>query len=203
MTISVPKSSGRIYHSVADWDFGTPNWELSAVHFVSPPTALRGRPGNLQWCLCRVAGSLNLPQGRIVFSAYNTGVWGPVLNVCHQSLIGDATIRHRYEILFFQHQNCSCGAYTPGGDYGVGNWPVRLTLNTWERWRVSWYNAVDLQNNDATAIELERLEAGVWVDYGILYDTNEPFKDSDRNRVGIRLLYVGNWIDDVEIWVPV
>ncbi|MBA7692610.1 hypothetical protein ES703_101177 [subsurface metagenome] len=112
-------------------------------------------------------------------------------------------MKHRYEIRFFQHQNCSCGAYTPGGNYAVGTWPVVVTLDTWERWRISWFNAVDLQNNDATAIQLERFEAGAWVDYGILYDTTEPFKDSDRNRVGIRLLYALNWVDDFEIWVPV
>ncbi len=203
MQKSALKSSGGIHHSVADWDFGTVNWELSAVHFVSPPTAIRGRPGNLQWCLSRVAASLNLPQGQIVVSIYTPDQFGPVLNICHQSLLGDATEKHRYEIRFFSHLNCSCGAYTPAGDYGVGSWPVVVTLDTWERWRISWFNAVNLQNVDSTAIKLERLESGTWVDYGILYDTNEPFKDSDRNRVGIRLLYALNWIDDLEIWLPV
>ena len=175
-------------HSVSDWDFGTANWELSATQFVSPPTSLHGKPGNLEWCLCRVADSLNLPEGRIVTSIYTPDKFGPVLNICHQSLLGDATIQYRYEIRFFQHQNCS--------------WPVVLTLSTWERWRVTWWNGTDMMNNPATAIELERLEAGIWVSYGILYDTAEPFKNSDRNRVGIRLLYALNWIDDTEIWVP-
>lgn len=188
--------------AVADWDFGDANWGLSAVQYVSAPTAITGELPYCRRILCRVAESLVLPEGRIVTQLYQADTYALQLVFRHQSALGDASLQDCYMASFPSTGNIWLRYRLTGATAGIDFWPVSCTTNTWERWRLTWWNGVDMMNNPALAVRLERYEAGAWVSYGEIYDTNNRWKDSALNRCGLGILSTNTWIDDTKIWIP-
>lgn len=189
-------------HSVSDWDFSDAKWQLSAAHFVTPPTSLTGIAPWLDNALARPAQSLVLPEGKMATQMYLDGTYAFDIAFRYQSALGDASAKDCYLVHFFTTGNIWLRYRIAGVTSGIAYWPVNCTPNTWEKWRLTWWNGSDPRNNPALAVRLERYVADAWVSYGDLYDTNNRWKDSGMNRCGFSFLFSHVWIDDTEIWIP-
>ena len=185
-----------------DWDFGDANWQLDATHFVSAPTAINGKVPYCRRVLCRLAESLVLPQGRVVTQLYLTGTVISQVVFRHQSALGDASFKDCYAVHFQNDEWIYFKNRLGFVETKIDEWPIKPTLDQWQRWRVTWWNGVDLMNNPAIAVELHQHIAGDWLSYGVLYDPLNRWENSDKNRVGLGFLYSGAWADDTEIWIP-
>lgn len=200
------------HHTVSDWDFwDTASYDLYTGLYVSPPSSLRVFTPNVvirnKHTLCRVATTLNLPQGRLVTAVYKT--WDS------QRLY--YSFRNQAALGAGDHLNC----YLVGITYstwwiqrlvnGLLGWsdsqPNVATKNTWEYFRLTWWNGKTPAGVDALAATLEKYIAGEWVKQGeVVYDTGNQFKDSEINRCGPGIVGVEQgyptYIDDTEIWGP-
>lgn len=86
--------------------------------------------------------------------------------------------------------------------FNIGQWAADTTLNAWLKYRVTWWDGVDLMNNPALAVELEVWEAGDWASKGVLYDPNNRWSGLPVNRCGPVLRPALGYHDDTEIWIP-
>jgi hypothetical protein len=89
----------------------------------------------------------------------------------------------------------------------IGSFPISHSVNTWERWRATWWNGYTGAGVPALASDLYQWVTGAWVQRGTtLYDTYNHWKDSAINRAGFGCADREDyfyWWDDTEIWGPV
>jgi len=190
------------HHSTADWDFYDPTrWELSATHYVSSPTALHAIQV-MAGVSCRLAETLVLPEGRLVTYTYHSGVEELFLAFRKQQLLGDATQSDDYHVDLDPRHNVRLRTRVSAVEDTIDSWPIQTTLDTWHRWRLTFWNGQDPWAYDALCVELEHEEAEAWVSYGVLYHRDNLWADSDKNRIGFGRFHPVCWMDDTEIWIP-
>ncbi|MBU1067110.1 hypothetical protein KKE60_04955, partial [Patescibacteria group bacterium] len=184
-------------------------WKLEVGTFVSPPSSLRLFPpyyiDTPLAVLCRYTPTLTLEQGRIL----SWMQWlGTTPNNCSllfraQAPLGSASINNSYLVGFGYNGKRWRYIDPTGVSTTIASWGGGLDSNTWYRYRITWWNGKNLQNQDACCLRLERWDGAAWVSEGDAYDTNNRNKGSAINRVG--LAYWGAsgysvYYDDTEIW---
>lgn len=190
------------HHSTIDWDFSEVRWELSSTQYVSPPTSLACTAGVKTFILCRLANSLCLPQGRMVFCVYPGAYDMPLMSFRNQAPLGSSSYENCYSIYYIDNTRIRLAFYLDGVRNNLPWWDINMPGLAWHKLRVTWWNGVDPTNTPALCVELEREEDGEWVSYGILYDTENRWAESEVNRCGPAFISVGSYHDDTEIWIP-
>jgi len=190
------------HHSIGDWDFSSGNWAFSPAQFISPPTSVKCTSGVIN-ILHNWYASRRLPEGRLVGYIYN-GYDGhmPGFIFRSQQLIGSALVMSRYFASYLDRLHWVLQSYIGDIATTIDTWNVLTDLDTWYRWRVTFWISQTLKCEPALFVKLEREEAGEWVDYGTLEDTANLYADSDVNRYGICLYGTYCYQDNTELWVP-
>lgn len=191
-----------LHHSVGDWDKLGTYWRLDENHYISPPTSLFFYYEETKAFLCRLPDSLCLPVGRLVGYFRYGYIVTYSFTFRNQAPLGTANISNTYMLASSGYLRMDFGKRVADVYTLLGQWPVSWGLETWYRYRLTWWNAYNPQNVLSLAVQLEREEDGVWVDKGILYDTDNLWADSDVNRVGLTHPPGSIWFDDTEIWIP-
>lgn len=190
-------------YSVSDWDFQTANWMLSNTQYHSPPTSIITTvPVLPNVILCRVADTLVLPVGRMVWWSYNQGEYAAWVTFRNQAPLGSASRQNCYRLYAISTATIWLYSVEDGVEYWGDTWTAIWEKNKWEHWRLTWWNGVNEQNTPALCVELEHEIAGEWVSAGILYHTANLWKDSAINRCGILIEQYMFYHDDTEIWIP-
>lgn len=198
----------------ADWEFSNARWELYTGSYKSAPTSLRERPlhGTYHRGWCKKTGLLNAEVGRIVdwFKSQDY-VYSPALLIFRcQTEAGDTTPAHWMEAQFWR-TNTKLYRYisqTPTLLATLAH-GLALTANAWYKFRLTWWNAYDLQNNPTLAMEVEYWSGSAWISKGVAYDTYNLGLGSEKNRVGVGGFNnagqdtYDTCHDDTEIWTPV
>lgn len=199
------------HHSVSDWDrSAATTYVLDDTQYVSAPRSLKvggaGAEFALKLFLCREATTQNLPQGRIVTWHRRSaeGYW-PGIAFRNQSALGSVSRDNGYE-LAVRHTGYSLWRYVAAAETFIGSRDLTTNNLTWYQDRITWWNGLTADGEDALTLMLERYLAGEWVQQGDwLYDTANQFKDSETNRCGLRITQHEDhpvWFDDTEIWGP-
>lgn len=179
------------HHSTGDFDFGTYGaWALTVALFISAPSALKiDVTGNKSlFAALKPAFSANIRDGQIESQLRGVfpGFSHPSFLIRWQGSYAASHIASCYAAIFYNNA-CYISYFDAAGaraDVGsiVGG---PFASDTWYRYRVTWWESFDLQNNPATAFMLERYVAA-WAQVGsILYDTNRRFVGSATNRSGV------------------
>ncbi len=201
------------HHSVVDWDFrhGALYRSLSTTKYVSAPTSLKflNPTGYYIWdtVLCRLDGTLCLPQGEVRTWLYPTAGWAhhPV-SFRNQAPLGTSNNQNCY---FIELSYLVAHLYVSlsGTWYLMGSTATSYSLTEWAHWRTAWYNGKTPGEVPALCVDFYKEVAGEWVKQGsTMYDTSNRWKDSAVNRCGIEGDSTGNkakYWDDTEIWGPV
>lgn len=199
------------HHSVSDWDFqfAAPNWTLDTALYVVAPASLRlkytagGTPSFS--VICKYATVLNLPQGELRTWYRSVQAYEAWCTFRNQAAVGSANELNCYATVM-SPTNLALYRMVAGIATARGSWPTTHAVNTWERFRLQWWNGNDLYGVDALCVNLYKEVSGQWVQQGgTLYDTSQQWKTSSINRVGLRgqtdVTYFTNF-DETEIWGP-
>ncbi|MBA7525864.1 hypothetical protein ES705_18022 [subsurface metagenome] len=199
-------------HSVSDWDFtyGTSHRSLSAVTYVSPPTSLLLEypfPANVTiTVLCRLDATQVLPEGELRTWLYSKYGGNKPFIFRNQAALGSADNTNCY-YLNFSSNLARLRRVIGGGMVEIGTWPIVYTYETWQHWRVVWWNGLTGEGVPALAVDLYKEVTGEWVKQGSTrYDTTNQWKESAINRCGLigqTDQYMPVYLDDTEIWGPV
>lgn len=199
------------HHTIADWDFekGSQYRSLAGDYYISEPTSLKfsGLVGAFSSVvLCRIPETLVLPQGE--FRHWKRGAqYGLALIVFrNQAALGSADYQNMYYVSFAATV-ATLRRIINGSGVTIGSTSFPTSLNTWEHFRVVYYNGHTPAEAEALCVDLYKEIAGEWVKQGsTLYDTTNKWKDSSINRSGFWCsMTYGNflWLDDSEVWGPV
>lgn len=190
------------HHSTTDWDFSAATWQLSTAQFISPPSSLRAVSGVMN-ILSKLEAAYCVPAGRKVSyirqhgGSYNNGF---IFRVQRPS--GSAWVMSRYVVWQTAINRWGFGRYVNTTFTTLGEWVILVPIDTWHRFRVTWWTGEDEEGHPALCVKLEREEDSIWVDYGNRYDTANMWADSQVNRLGICLYATDSFFDDTEIWIP-
>jgi len=228
---SIQKKGYIFPNLLDDWDLlisGT-TWDIDASTYVSQPSSIYFSPtidyglwkGGI---LCKHPDTVNLVQGRLVVHAkVNSPEGYPAdmhLNFRNQSTVGNPDDETTYLVKIF----------LLGNDYPtfirrINDHPIVLgkyvggyacsgshNFSTWQGLRVTWWND---PNWDCLVVRLECYSdsENKWIPVSNdLLDSENAFKDSQVNRVGVIFSddcaqcytdpEIKCWLDDVEIWAP-
>ncbi len=176
------------HHTVADWDFtgGALYRSLSAAFFISAPTSLRlfkaADPQFNETVLCRIAETQVVAQGELRSWYRYPLVGGRIFTFRNQAALGSANVNNCYLILIVS-TTVYLFRFIGGGEVEVGHTPCSSSANTWEHWRVIWYNGYTPAEAEAICVDFYKEVAGKWIKQGsTLYDEANQFKDSAINR---------------------
>lgn len=188
--------------ALSDWDIRLGHFELTDEQFVSPPTS-----ASLDWrfndlAFCRIPGTLNLPQGRIVTWWRSPKDRYPHIRFRAQNPLGNAFPAYYYYCSFVGGPVVNLGKYIPGWNGDIGIWPFAWPSNTWFKVRLTWWILPPSNANRRMMVRFEALEDGEWVSYGDIEDPDANFEDSELNRVGLEISNPDSYNDDYEIWGP-
>ncbi len=197
------------HHTVADWDFagGAAYRSLSATYYVSAPTSLKllkpAAPTFNEAVLCHIPETQLVAQGELRSWYRYPVVSGRLFTFRNQAALGSANVNNCY-LLLIAATTVYLFRCIGGGEIEVGHTSCRSSANTWEHWRVIWYNGHTPADAEAICVDVYKEIAGEWVKQGsTLYDTWNQFKDSAINRCGLCSQLIGGWAyyhDDTEIW---
>ncbi len=200
------------HHSVSDWDF-SPGlvYALTPAYFVSPPTSLKlGNKPNMTpngIILCRIAETLNLPQGVIVTAArQDTPMNQYRLNFRNQSALGTSDELNCYRIRV-DASEWYLDRLIDGVMDQLGHQPADIKRYAWQWLRVIFFTGAYPGNGTALTVTFELYIAGEWAQQGDpIYDPTDRWKDSEINRIGLGTFALtagyNQWYDDTEIWGP-
>jgi len=191
----------RHHHSPSDWWFTHANWVLSTTEFVSPPTSLK-TTGMSLFVTCNLDEAECIPEGRVICSTMNMS-WADPQGVVLRAQKNTGAEYQKNSYACFNNDGSAwvCRRFVGTTGYNIGWFDIPTSTETWYRQRITWWNGEDGNGDPALAVQIERWEAGEWVDYGTVFDTDNVWKDSAVNRCGIRTSG-GAYHDDTEIWVP-
>ncbi|MBA7557890.1 hypothetical protein ES705_50668 [subsurface metagenome] len=200
------------HHSVINWDFnyGVLHRSLSATRYISAPTSLKlmnTGAGTIEHdILCRLDTTLNLAQGEARTWRWATYTGTDLFLFRNQAALGSANKLNSY-IIHRAGNNHYLDRYIAGVYERIGYWVSPSIAQTWEHWRVVWWNGVDGGGNPALAVDFYQEVDSAWVKKGAtVYDIDNQWSDSDINRCGLLGLSASFnpwWFDDTEIWGPV
>ncbi len=194
--VSVP------HHTVGDWDKSTATWELDTDLYISPPSSLDIWGAGNKCFLCRLPGSLNLPDGRVITWFHLAWKDNFILTFRNQATLGSANLSNTYLIQDTALNYIGLAKIVNDVYTLVGQVWWDKDLYTWYRGRFTWWTTYDEQNTPSLAVHFELEVAGEWVDLGIIHDTNNLWHDSDTNRCGPATSTGYVHFDDTEIWKP-
>ena len=212
----------RIKHSLSDWNFPSGSLELTALHVISSPTAIRAhtdRTAGYTWVFLKPSLAPCLTQGRIVSwmwhrsgsSAFPKWAFraqdlppgqGATDNNpanCYQVNIDWSGIATRIFIGYWLD-----GVWTQLWSGESADWAS--VYLTWSKWRVTWYEYVTDTLESYLRIVVEYFEDGAWHEATHFDDNNNRWSGSPANRVGFCLFGLNvadDWydiLDDTEIW---
>lgn len=196
------------HHSVADWDILPAGYHtLSTITYVSPPTSIRFYATGSTICrisvLCRVAKTQCIPEGELRtwlrwnYYAEYIAMWK------NQAPLGSADMNNCYNILN-SASLLRVGKVVNGKSSVFAEIPTTSTADTWEHWRVKYWNGLDPDPIGAMCVEVYKEVGGVWVLQGQrVYDPANMWKDSLVNRSGFHVITAlgkNEYYDDTEIW---
>ena len=196
-------------HSTGDWDFQYADWTLDTAYYVDSPTSLRldasVAPKGHWTVLCRTADTQVIEQGRIVtwVRLPNNSLDHALLVFRNQSALGSPTLTNSYYIDIYNSLDRWFYRDTDNLDWLLATFGAYGAIETWAKFRVTWWNGKNLQNVDATVCRFEYWNGSAWVQVGSdAYDTNQRGKGSATNRAGIGTVSqsVASWFDLTEIW---
>jgi len=190
------------HHSIGDWDFSSAEWQLSTARYISPPSSLHCTLGAFN-VLNNLPPVYCLPEGRLVsyiWNSYDGMMPGFIFRA--QCLTGATLPMSNYRAALYGGAHWVLERLLMAVPTIIGFWPVLTDLSTWYRWRVTWWVSQTLKCEPALFVQLEREEAGEWVDYGTLEDTANMWADSEVNRVGLFIHGTWSYHDNTEIWLP-
>lgn len=199
------------HHTLADWDFehGASQRELSAAQYVSAPTSLLFSglgPGFHTRVLCRIPGTLVLPQGELRTWVWPTNSFFLLFIFRSQTVLGTANRLNCYSIQIWANV-ARLTVWINGIEYVIAATTCHYFLDEWTHYRIFWYIGKTPGDEDALCVDLYYEVAGEWVKEGnTMYDTNDRWADSDKNRCGLNVYLVPwdyQYFDDTEIWGPV
>ena len=199
------------HHTLTDWDF-TPSMYrgLTTTQYVSPPSSLllqviAGTP-NRGYVICREASVLCLPQAEFRTWARRTGgtvFWSMIFR--NQAPVGSASVANTYEWRI-TNQYSYLFKTISGVEELLATIGHTWTANVWHHFKTIFWNGTDPLGTPALCVQIFEEVAGAWTQYGdTIYDTDNEWKDSATNRLGIgadvHTVYK-YYIDDTEIWGP-
>lgn len=201
-----------VHHSPADWNFQSGvGFAIDAERFVSPPSALRRPTGSGQGSTglltLKESTSGNLKDGRLTtYRLHEHNTYG------HFWLFMRAQTQPTNELppncYFFYnlHSTLELWRRVWGANSGLTAiaFDPPQSINTWYRWRYTWYTWLDASLNPVLRFQAERQEAGIWKLW-LQYDEPNPrWQDSAINLIGMQLggytAITQFWIDDTEIF---
>ena len=203
----IPKPKLILPHaSAGDWDFSDPNWKITTLQYVSPPSALQlGTTATLTtfYVLCKNAAVLKLSQGRII-TWVRLGLAGRNIYFSFRNTAapGTSNINNCYRVHFtLSGTTWELREYLNKAN--TRNWTQAKTAcvaNTWYRFRLSWWLSWEVM-----VVSLDREIDGAWVQQGDVISVPNPlFGDAQYQRPGIGGQGNGSGdqahIDDTEIW---
>ena len=200
----------KITHkSVVDWDFQAGMHHiLNNIIFISEPSSLEcfWQPGNPldSTLLCRIAETLCIPEGELR-TWYRSTNWtrDMLIEFRNQHPLGGANWDNSY-YWSITSSLISLARRIAGVHTAIGNFPWVGASNTWYHFRTVFWNGADGEGNPALAVQLFLEVAEEWVQQGeTLYDTQNQWKDSEINRLGIGGRTDSaphHYFDDTEIW---
>lgn len=200
------------HHSLADWNFQAGvGFAISSARFVSSPSALRRPTDATQGSLGRFALkesiSGNLLDGRFItfilfehialsdFRVYARSQTSPHLanppNTYYFTLRPDRVI--------FSKRVANVEGWLADGLF----FPT-LTINTWRRFRLTWYTWLDAALEPTLRVIAEHEQAGTWV-HIFTHDIASPlWQTSLTNLTGMELMGPDdlrqNWVDDTMVY---
>lgn len=199
------------HHTVSDWDRNAnAQFVLDDEHYISAPRCLKlsgpGSSGTLNTWLCRTEDTRNLPQGRLIsdfFASESNPVYKHTFR--NQAALGVSDLVNCYVAEIYK-------TYWRLMRYVNSSFTERDTgecsfdWSAWEKFRLTWWNSVNPEGQEALAVMLDIEVGEEWVQQGdYLYDQGNMWKDSAINRCGPGVLQATNryyWLDDTEIWGP-
>lgn len=200
------------HHSTGDWDFEETFWELEVADYQSAPSSLeitRVVTSQVPWTvLCKAADTTVIDQGRIVtwLKGQTMNLAFPLLFFRAQAAVGSPGPNDSYYVKFSNGMADWYYRDSGGSDTLIQGYAGGLSNDTWYKFRITWWNGKDLQNQDATVLRIERFVSSAWTQIDSdAYDTNERNKGSAINRVGVGIGGAYIWwvrFDDTEIWCP-
>ena len=202
-----PKSP---HYSLADWEFEEGHgYFISAVQSVSPPSSIAA-PENIPrypYCYLKETLAKCVPQGKFItwfrFSPYSGYLY---IFFRQQTPLVHSGNQNGYRLEIDR-----TGAFTrllrfiDGGGLMVGSYTHDpIPGDIWLHIKVKFWEYIPPSLVPTLRIELFFEEAGEWVSKGYLEDGDNPFADSDINRIGWAMNSYHNtyidYLDDTEIW---
>lgn len=208
-----PKGLVPIHHSVSDWNIYPANtvYTLDTTEYISSPKSLKitvgPGPGHHHYFTCRVAATLNLPQGRCRTQMRLDGTYATQAPFYFriQRPIGVSSPYKAYYIAFTTTK-WQLWTFIDGVDTMIDERDLVSASVNWYNRQVTWWNSITPLSEDALAVIVEQEVGGVFVEQGEwIYDTDNLFKDSTQNRVAVTAeVTTGHsaWFDDTYIWGP-
>lgn len=190
------------HHTVGDWDKPAAGWELDTDNYISPPSSLYFFLNAPHAFLCRLAGSLCLPSGRLVTYVRPFFLDDYWLTFRNQATLGTEEVKDCYLIATDRTSRIEFGKRVNNVYTLLAEWVTTWTIGIWQRVRVTWWTTYDDMNTPSLAVHLEVWEDEAWADKGIKYDTDNLWADSEVNRCGLASFHSGIGWDDTEIWKP-
>ncbi len=191
------------HHSASDWDFSDADWTLDPEMYISAPKSLKITNNGHKSVLCRYPTTRVLPEGQIITWLRQTAP-GRAAGVSfrNQAALGTASFLDAYAILCTDEHSWSSYRINAGAPTNLGDWDIVTDLDTWYKYRFTWF--IDLTEEEETALflRLERWEADEWVNYGAWHDTVNQWAASEINRCGLKCYYANDRYDDTEILGP-
>ena len=207
----MPDKVAAGHHSLADWDIqvSSDGYQFSGDFFVSSPTSIKFTSplaGGQNAILCRTPETQLLPQGEVINWQRSPNYTILGFTFRNQSALGTATCQNCY-VIRLMFTVARLYRYTAGVLRDIGQWPNTFNKNTWERYRVVWWNGKTPFEVPALCVDLYKEVGGEWVKQdATVYDTDNRWKDSAINRCGLYTGLIATyvcWYDDTQIWGPV
>lgn len=192
------------HHTWTDWDWSDANWHLTNSIPGELPDSLTFDAPSLTICLCKLPDSLNLPQGKLVFSHYFEGSDYAAIIFRNQAQQGVATFINCYwvkitenSVILYQRVsgiNTQLAAWTPIND-----------PNTGRNWIITWWVYKAPNQPDVLRIHIHGNPAGHDEWETQFDDPTNLWVTSSVNRAGVGGLKIGadrEYYDYTEVWKP-
>jgi hypothetical protein len=192
----------KAHYSTSDWDFGSTQWALDTVDYVSSPSSIEGTGPSICDILCRIATTLCLPQGAIITQVLSGFDSVPCLIFRSQAALDTADNENDYVLKLFNSETVKLYRRVATIATLIGAFSYTMPTS-WTKVKVIWWNSYNLQNVACLAVRFLVYESGDFVQKGDdLYDTDNGWAASSVNRVGVEVNWSTGNFDDTEIWCP-
>jgi len=192
--------------ATGNWTFSTQNWDLDPSQYVSPPKSLRHTADARTTVISDFDGTFCLPQGGIISwlrrSKFGTGDLRLGLCFRNQSQAFQSSWLNGYRIRFDDSPTILLLRCVDGVITVLGTWSDPFPINTWRRYRLTWWNGYNPDAQIALVVRLQPWDGEAWLPGSLLYDTLNNWADSTINRVGLYMGIKYCWADDTQILAP-